>query len=93
MANHKDAAKRARQAEERRIRNRSYRSRMRTQIKKLREAIDTGDLATAEALLPETVSVLQHTAQKGIIHPRNAARRVSRLAHAVNALRPQKNEG
>lgn len=86
MANHKDAAKRARQAAERRQRNRSYRTRMRNQIKELRAAIDAGDAEQAKALLPETVSVIQHVAQKGIIHARNAARRVSRLAQAVNKI-------
>ncbi len=86
MANHKDALKRARQANERRLRNRSYRSRMRNQIKQIRAAIDAGDAEKAQALLPETVSIIQHVAQKGIIHKRNAARRVSRLATAVNKI-------
>jgi small subunit ribosomal protein S20 len=86
VANHKDALKRARQANERRLRNRSYRSRMRNQIKQIRAAIDAGDAEKAQALLPETVSIIQHVAQKGIIHKRNAARRVSRLATAVNKI-------
>jgi small subunit ribosomal protein S20 len=86
VANHKDALKRARQADERRIVNRAYRTRLRTQIKKLRAAIEDGDVETAKALLPETVGVIQHTATKGIIHKRNAARRVSRLAKAVNGM-------
>ncbi len=86
MANHKDALKRARQANERRLRNRHYRSRMRNHIKALRAAIDAGDAETARSLLPETVSVIQHVAQRGIIHKRNAARRVSRLAQAVNKI-------
>ncbi|MFH1467888.1 MAG: 30S ribosomal protein S20 [Pseudomonadota bacterium] len=86
MANHKDALKRARQAEERRLVNRTYRTRLRGQIKKLRAAIEAGDAEAAKALLPETVSVIQHTATKGVIHKRNAARRVSRLAQAVNGM-------
>ncbi len=84
MANHKDALKRARQSNERRLRNRHYRSSMRNHIKALRAAIDAGDADKAKELLPATVGVIQHTAQKGVIHKRNAARRISRLARAVN---------
>lgn len=90
MANHKDALKRARQSEKRRLRNRHNRSEMRTEIKKLRTALEDGDLATAERLLPETVSTLQKHAGKGLIHARNAARHVSRLTRAVNALKAAK---
>jgi small subunit ribosomal protein S20 len=86
VATHKDALKRARQSNERRLRNRHYRSRMRNQIKMLRAAIDAGDAERAKALLPETVSIIQNVAQRGIIHKRNAARRVSRLAQAVNKI-------
>ena len=86
MANHKDAIKRARQSDERRLRNRAYRTRLRTHVKQLRAAIDAGDAETARAMLPETVGIIQHVAQKGIIHKRNAARRVSRLAQAVNKI-------
>lgn len=87
MAHHKDAEKRNRQATKANARNQHYTTRMRNQIKKLREALDKGDFAAAAAQLPETVSVIQHTAQKGIIHSRQADRRVSRLSQQVNALR------
>lgn len=90
MATHKDAEKRARQAEQARLRNKSYRSRMRNEIKKLNDAIEGGNHASAEAQLRETVSVIQRVAQKGVIHSRQATRRVSRLATAVNALRASK---
>ena len=83
---HKDAFKRMRQNTKRRARNRTYRSRMRTEIKKLRQAIEAGDSATAQAQLPKTVSMIQRVAQKGIIHRKQAARRVSRLSQSVNAL-------
>jgi len=86
VANHKDAIKRARQSSERRLRNRGYRTRMRNQIKKLRSAIEAGDVDTAKALLPDTVSIIQRVSQKGVIHKRNASRRVSRLTHAVNGM-------
>ena len=84
MANHKDALKRIRQNAVRRQRNKHYRSMMRTEIKKLNKAIDAGDAAAATAQLPKTVSLIQRVAQKGIIHRKQAARRVSRLCLAVN---------
>lgn len=93
MANHKDAIKRARQSEKARMRNRHDRSTMRTEVKKLRAAIEDGDLDTAQKLLPETVSTLQSFAQKGLIHHRNASRHVSRLTLAVNGLKARKAEG
>jgi len=86
LATHQDARKRARQSIERRLRNRHYRSRMRNEIKKLRTAIEAGDSEAAQALLPGTVGMIQKIAQKGVIHKRNASRRVSRLTRAVNAI-------
>ncbi len=86
MANHKDALKRIRQNTKRRARNRHFRTKMRTQIKRLRVAIEGGDTAAAEAQLPSTVSMIQRVGAKGIIHRRQVARRVSRLTHAVKAM-------
>ena len=86
MPTHKDAEKRMRQSARLRMRNRHYRSMMRSQIKKLRAAVDGGSVEEAKAQLPKAVSVIQRVAQKGIIHRRQAARRVSRLTLAVNKL-------
>ena len=86
MATHKDALKRARQSAERRLRNRHYRSRMLNQIKALRAVIENGDAEAAQAMLPSVVSTIQKTSQRGVIHKRNAARRISRLSRAVNAV-------
>ncbi|MCB9778370.1 MAG: 30S ribosomal protein S20 [Alphaproteobacteria bacterium] len=86
MANHKDAIKRNKQNEKRRLRNRHYRTMMRTRIKALRTLLDAGDKDAAAAALPETVSMIQRVAQKGVIHKKQAARRVSRLTQAVNGL-------
>lgn len=86
MAHHKDAIKRIKQNEQRRLRNRHYRSRMRNQIKRVRDAVDKGDAADAQAELRVATSVIQRVAQKGIIHPNQAARRVQRLAAAVKKL-------
>ncbi len=84
MPHHKDAIKRMRQNADKRTRNRHYRSTMRTQIKRVREAVEAGDHATASASLPAAVSTIQKLAQKGIIHKRQANRRVARLSKAVN---------
>ena len=86
MANIASAIKRNRQNAKRRAHNRHYRSTMRNQIKNLRSAIESGDAAAAKSLLPLAVASIQRVAQKGIIHQKNAARRVSRLSKAVNAL-------
>ena len=86
MANTRSAEKRIRQSEKQRARNRAYRSTMRTAIKKLRGAVTEGEAATARELLGPTLSVLDSTARKGVIHANAAARTKSRLTRAVNAL-------
>jgi small subunit ribosomal protein S20 len=79
MANTKSAEKRHRQNLNQRARNRGHRSRLRTAIKSLRSALTSGDAATAEALLPKTLSVIDKIAQKGVIHRNTASRYKSRI--------------
>ena len=86
MANHKDAAKRARQAIVRRERNRHYRTMMRNRIKAVRSAVAGGDLATAQSSFNEAMSAIHRIARKGIIHRNQAARRISRLNKLVKKL-------
>jgi len=86
MANIKSAEKRILLNERQRERNRTFRSRMRTVIKRLRTAIEGGDAAKAQELLPQTLQVIDETAQKGVIHKNTAARYKSRLTRAVNGL-------
>ena len=86
MANHKSAEKRVRQTDRRNEVNRRNRSRLRTQIKKLREAIDLGNLEEAKTLLTETVSIIDKSIQKGVIHHNAAARYKSRLTASVNGM-------
>lgn len=86
MANTKSAEKRNRQNEERRDRNRGYRSSMRTAIKRLRTAVEEGDADKASELLPNTLKVIDETAQKNVIHDNTAARYKSRLTKAVRGL-------
>ena len=86
MANKESAKKRNRQMIKRRSRNRAHRSRMRTEIKRLRSAIDGGEAQVARELLPATLGVVDAVAQKGVIHRNTASRTKSRLARAVAAL-------
>ena len=83
MANSKQAEKRIRQSRVRRDRNRAAMSKLRTSVKALRTAADT-DVEQARALLPGTLSLIDITAQKGVIHANAAARRKSRLTRLVN---------
>ena len=77
MANSAQAKKRARQAEKNRQHNASYRSMMRTQVKKVLKAIASGDKSQAEAAYRAAVPVIDRTARKGLIHV-NKADRISR---------------
>lgn len=85
MAESSSAAKRARQSERRRQRNRAVRSATRTQIRKALPLIEEGRLQEAEAAVREAVKALDKAAEKGIIHPNNAARRKSRLVTKYGA--------
>ncbi len=86
MANHKSALKRHRQSLKRRARNVAVKSSLKTTIKKVREAITQKEAAKAQELLVQTTKALDKAASKGVIHKNNAARRISRLAHSVNAI-------
>ncbi len=86
MANHKSAIKRAKQSEVRRLRNRARKTRMKNVIKSLEEAIRTNSPDLARERLAQVVSVIDKTAQKGVIHRNKASRRISRLTMRVNAL-------
>ncbi len=84
MANTKQAVKRARRDAKRRERNRYHLSRMRTYIKKFRRMVQEGKLEEAKEFLPQVVSIIQHTASKGVIHKNEASRRVSRVQELLN---------
>ena len=83
MPNHKSAEKRVRQNEKRRDINRGNRGRLRTGIKKLRAAMESGEAGSAQELLPQTVSLIDKAVQKGVIHRNAAARYKSRLTIRV----------
>jgi small subunit ribosomal protein S20 len=87
MANHKSALKRYRQSEKRRTHNRVYRNRVRTLVKKARTTIQSGgDLTAAREIARTAIRDLDMAASRGTIHPRNAARRKSRLMKQLAAL-------
>ena len=83
MPNIESAIKRMRQDRKRRVANRSKRSRMRTEIKRFRSLVSEKKLDEARALLPSVYSVIDKTAQKGVIHSNTAARYKARLAKSL----------
>lgn len=86
MANSKQAAKRARQAEKRRISNRWQKSKMNTFIKRVIEAIESANLEKAQQDYREAVAILDKHAIKGLIHRNKAARHKSRLNIMIKSL-------
>ena len=84
MPNHKSAEKRMRQNEKRRGINRGNRTKVKTFIKKLRTAIDSGQPEEIKLSLPETISVIDKAVQKGVMHANAAARQKSRLTVRAN---------
>lgn len=83
MAHSASAIKRVRQNAERRLRNRSNRSRLKTEIKKLRQAIDEKNVELAKKLLPPTMSLVDVMVKKGILHENAGNRYKSRLARRL----------
>jgi small subunit ribosomal protein S20 len=86
LANHKSALKRIRSSARKRERNRTYQSKTRTQVKKAQVAIVTGNNEDALAETRKAIALLDKSADKGMIHKRNAARRKSRLMKRLNSL-------
>ena len=83
MANHKSALKRVRQTVKRRLRNRHVLTTMRTYIKRVRAASEAGSADDAQEALKLAVKALDRAATKGVIHRRQASRKISRLTKAV----------
>lgn len=69
------------------MRNRSMKSHLRSRIKRVIAALDEKDFDQASATLRDAIPVIDKAAAKGIIHPANASRKISRLACRVNALK------
>ena len=86
MANTKSAKKAARKMVRRTEINKSRRSRLKIFVRKVEEAIASGDKAAAQGALRVVEPILMRTAQKGVIPARTAARKVSRLAARLKAM-------
>ncbi len=83
MASHESAVKAHRQSVIRREANRQYRSRLRTALRTIRAAVDSGDPAKVKDALRDTISLVDKMAGKKVIHRNAAARYKSRLAKRV----------
>jgi len=86
MANHKQAAKRAKQSEVRRLRNKARNSRVKTFLKKMDAAIEANDKDAASKLLPLVIKVVMKASAKGLFHKNKASRQVAQLQKRVNKL-------
>lgn len=86
MPHHKSAEKRLRQTEKRTAVNRARMSRVRTFVKKVETAIDSGDKAAAETALQVAQPELHRATSKGAMHRNTVARKLSRLAARINGL-------
>jgi len=86
LANTAQSRKRARQAETHRQRNAGYRSMFRTFLKKILTAVEAGDKGQAQEAYKNAVSIIDKTANKGLIHKNKAARFKSRLNNRVRSM-------
>ncbi|MCT2339199.1 30S ribosomal protein S20 [Corynebacterium sp. p3-SID1056] len=86
MANIKQQKKRVLTNEKRRQRNKSVRSATRTEIRKFREAVESGDKAAAEAQLRVASRKLDKAVTKGVFHRNSAANKKSNMAKALNKM-------
>lgn len=83
MATHKSAEKRARQNDKRRERNKSVVSNLRAKIRTVREGAGAKTAEELKAALEEAVRTISQARSKGVLHKKNAARKVSRLTKLV----------
>ncbi len=83
MANTKSAQKRHRQALKRRARNQAVRTQVKSAVKKAREALASKDPAVRQEALRAAARTLDKAASKGVLHRKNASRRIARLAAAA----------
>ncbi|MGK9169108.1 30S ribosomal protein S20 [Inquilinus limosus] len=86
MANHKSAEKRIRQTERRTLVNRNRVSRIRTFVKKVEVAIESGDKTAAAEAFKAAQPELQRGVTKGVLHKNTVARKLSRLSGRIKAL-------
>jgi small subunit ribosomal protein S20 len=87
MALHKSAKKRIRRTIRQTASNKSRMSETRTEVRKVEEAITSGNYAAAQAALKAAQPLLHRTADKGLVHKKTASRKISRLSARVKALK------
>ena len=85
VANTKSAEKQNRQAQKHRARNQGITSAVRTQVRKFREALASGDAAKTKTELTSAIRAISKAASKGVLHKAQASRRISRLSKAASA--------
>lgn len=86
MANIKSAKKRIKVIETKTARNKAIRSKVKTAMKKVEAAVSAKDVSAAKDALKKATTEIEKAASKGIYHKNNAARKVSKLAKAVNKI-------
>jgi len=86
LANHDSALRQMRRSRKKRAINRANTAQLKTQVKKLRSAMEKGDAAGAKAIANVTFSEVDRAAKKGAIHRNAASRTKSRLARRLNAV-------
>lgn len=86
MANIKSSKKRILVTKTKTDRNKAIKSEVRTAIKRVQTAVESGDKAVAQAALQAAASEIDTAAKRNVFHKNNASRKVSRLAHAVNKM-------
>jgi small subunit ribosomal protein S20 len=90
VANTPSAEKRNRQAHKRRSRNQTVRSRVKSAVRKVREAVERGEATAAGEAFQVAARAIDKAASKGVLHANAASRRISRLARAVAKPAPAK---
>ena len=86
MANNASARKRIRQTEKRTVRNKARKSRVRSFLRKVEEAVKSGDKAAAQEAFRAAQPEMQRAATKGVLHANTVARRLSRLSARVKSV-------
>jgi small subunit ribosomal protein S20 len=86
MANNSSARKRIRQTEKRTVRNKARKSRVRSFLRKVEEAVKSGDKAAAQEAFRAAQPEMQRAATKGVLHANTVARRLSRLSARVKSV-------
>jgi len=86
LANHKSAVKRDRQSKGRQERNTSAKSMVKTKVKSVLTAVNAKNKENSINALKETIPAISKAGSKGLIHKKNASRKISRLTKKVNAI-------